>query len=116
MRDEVVEALPTGASTTTGGAGRFRRRRPRVVVIAPDASAARRYLARRAPTAGEVLVVTGQDGLAGLDGRRLRRRGRVEWLQGWSEGAGGRERAIAVERAAAVGHFGSARHAFAVDA
>ncbi len=84
--------------------------------MAPDASTARRYLDRRPPPAGEVLVIASPASVACLDGLHLRRSDRVEWLRGWSDGARGRELAGAVERAAVVGHFGGARHAFAVDA
>lgn len=129
MTGDVVEVLPTGTSTTVpatglggvapGGSGRSRlgrRSGSRLILVAPDASAARRYLARRTPTAGEVLVIAEAEGLGRLAGLRLRRRDRVEWLVGWCDGARGRDLALAVECAAAVGCFGAARHAFAVDA
>ena len=59
-------------------------------------------------------MIAEAEGLGRLAGLRLRRRDRVEWLVGWCDGARGL--ALAVERAAAVGCFGAARHAFAVDA
>ena len=104
---------------TTSGPGRFRRWRrscPQVVLIASDTAAVRRYLARRPPPGGEVLVLVGPGSMALLDGAALRRGDRIVWLPGWSAGPHGRDLAIAVERAAAVGLFGTARHVFAVDA
>ena len=107
---------PAPRATSTG-AGRLRRRRscPRVVLISSDATAVRRHLSGRGGAGEDVLVITGTDSLARLDGVRLGRRDRVEYLEGWSSGPQGRELALAVERAAAVGLFGRARHAFAVD-
>ncbi len=99
---------------TTNGSGLFRRRRPRrrVVVITADAAAARRYLRRRPGDDAEVHLVTTSLELLAVDGLRLGRRDRVEWLAGWRDGPGGHHLALAAERGAAVGVFRGARHGF----
>ncbi len=85
------------------------------MVIAPDPDTARRYLAHRSSTAGEVHLVTAPDDMAALASMRLRRSDRVEWLHGWHRGAHGRALAIMAERCAQVGRFGAARHVFRAD-
>lgn len=99
---------------TTNGSGHLRRLRSRrrVVVITADAVAAHRYVRRRPDDGAEVHVVTTSLELLALDGLRLGRRDRVEWLVGWREGPGGRHLALAAERGAAVGVFRGARHGF----
>lgn len=76
---------------TTNGSGLFRRR--------PGDDA-------------EVHLVTTSLELLAVDGLRLGRRDRVEWLAGWRDGPGGHHLALAAERGAAVGVFRGARHGF----
>ena len=111
-----ADVRPAPRATATGSGRRRRRSCQRVVLIAPDMAAVHRYLGERPPSGVEVLVITGAKSLAKLEGVRLRRRDRVEWLRDWSTESRGRDLAIAVERAAATGLFGHARHVFGVDA
>jgi hypothetical protein len=80
------------------------------------------YASCRRLDAGDVIVLSGIDdvpevaGTAGVAQLRLRRCDRVEWLAGWYQGPGGDAFADSLERYAAAGGFGAARHVFDVAA
>ena len=103
--------------------GRLRQlRAPRVVVVAPGPVWGELYASDRRREAGDVIVLSGIEdvrevaGTAGVAQLRLRRCDRVEWLSGWYQGPGGDAFAASLERYAATGGFGAARHVFEVAA
>lgn len=108
------------APGTTRGRGRWRR--ARVVVVAPERVWGELHAARRRAEADDVIVLAGVDdvpevaGASGAAQLRLRRCDRVEWLAGWYQGPDGDAFATTLERYAAAGGFGAARHVFDVAA
>ncbi len=99
-----------------------RLRRPRVVVVAPGRVWGELYLSDRRGDVADVILLSGIEdvpevaGTAGVAQLRLRRCDRVEWLAGWYQGPGGDDFAASLERYAAAGGFGAARHVFDVAA
>lgn len=97
-----------------------RLRPPRIVVVAPERVWGELHAARCGARARDVIVLAGLEdvpevaGTSGAAQLRLRRCDRVEWLDGWHRGPGGEAFAICLERYAAAGGFGAARHVFAV--
>lgn len=102
--------------------GRARWRGARVVVVAPERVWGELHAARRRAEADDVIVLAGVDdvpevaGASGAAQLRLRRCDRVEWLAGWYQGPDGDAFATTLERYAAAGGFGAARHVFDVAA
>lgn len=110
-------------SLTTGShrlATRVRGRR--IVVVASERVWGELHAARRRTEARDVIVLAGLEdvpevaGTSGAAQLRLRRCDRVEWLAGWHQGPGGEAFAACLERYAAAGGFGAARHVFDVAA
>ena len=95
-------------------------RGPRIVVVAPERVWGELHAARRRAEARDVIVLAGVEdvpevaGTSGAAQLRLRRCDRVEWLAGWYRGPGGDAFATCLERYAAAGGFGAARHVFDV--
>lgn len=115
--------LRGNGSTWPGPVERLRRlRRPRVVVVAPGRVWGELYASDRRREADDVIVLSGIEdvpevaGTAGVAQLRLRRCDRVEWLAGWYRGPDGDAFAASLERYAAAGGFGAARHVFDVAA
>lgn len=92
----------------------------RVVVVAPERVWGELHAARCRADAREVIVLAGLEdvpevaGTSGVAQLRLRRCDRVEWLAGWYRGPEGDAFAASLERYAAAGGFGAARHVFEV--
>lgn len=97
-------------------------RRARVVVVAPERVWGELHAATRRAEADDVIVLAGVAdvpevaGTSGAAQLRLRRCDRVEWLSGWYRGPDGDAFAATLERYAAAGGFGAARHVFDVAA
>lgn len=97
-------------------------RHPRVVVVAPGRVWGELYVSDRRRDASDVILLSGIEdvpevaGTRGVAQLRLRRCDRVEWLSGWYRGPGGEAFAASLERYAAAGGFGAARHVFDVAA
>lgn len=92
----------------------------RIVVVAPERVWGELYAARCRADARDVIVLAGLEdvpevaGSSGAAQLRLRRCDRVAWLAGWHGGPGGDAFAACLERYAAAGGFGAARHVFDV--
>lgn len=114
--------LNLGPRSLMSGSRRWtaRVRGRRVVVVAPERLWGELHAARWRAEARDVIVLAGLEdvpevaGTSGAAQLRLRRCDRVEWLAGWHRGPGGDAFAACLERYAAAGGFGAARHVFAV--